>query len=66
MKNFKKEISEDPIADNHSGNLLTIGQSVRIQLDYPINTTNNNRLGGTFRTSDIRWSSKTYQITEVY
>ena len=64
-KPLKKDFSEDLIADNYSGNLLTIGQSVRIQLDYPINTTDNKRLGGTFRTSDIRWSPKTYQITEV-
>ena len=42
-----------------------MGQSVHIQLDYPINTTDNKRLSGTFRTSDIRWSPKTYQITKV-
>ena len=64
-KTLTKEISEDPIADNYSGNLLTIGQNVRIQLDYPINTTDNKRLGGTFRTSDIRWSPKSYRVTEV-
>ena len=64
-KPLQKELYEDPIADDYSGKLLKIGQKVRLQLDYPINNTDNKRLGGTFRTSDIRWSPKTYEITEV-
>jgi hypothetical protein len=41
-KPLTKEIYEDPIADEYSsGNLLKIGQKVRIQLDYPINNTDN-------------------------
>jgi hypothetical protein len=64
-KPLVKEIYPDPIADKYSGNLLKIGQKVRIKLDFPINNTDNKRLNGTFRTSDIRWTPQTYEITEV-
>lgn len=64
-KPLKEAISDIPIVDEYTGNLLKIGQKVRLQLDYPINNTNNKRLHGTFRTSDIRWSPKIYEITEV-
>lgn len=64
-KPIDKEISEDPIADEFTGNLYKIGQKVRIQLDFPINNVDNKRLNGTFRSSDIRWSPKVYEITEV-
>ena len=60
------KIYPDPIvADEYSGKLLEIGQRVRIQLDYPINTTNEKRLIGKFRSSDIRWTTQIYKITEV-
>lgn len=64
-KPLEKEISDLPIADKYTGNLLKIGQKVRVQLDYPIRTTDNKRLNGTFRTSDIRFSPKIYEIEEV-
>lgn len=64
-KPLTKEISPFPIVDKYSGNLLSIGQNVRLQLDYPINTTNNARLNGKFRSSDIRWTPKTYKVSEV-
>lgn len=59
------EINPFPIVDEYSGNLLKMGQNVRLLLDYPINTTNNARLNGKFRSSDIRWSPKTYKVNEV-
>jgi len=62
---LKKEISDDPIVDKYTGNLLTIGQKVRLLLDKPIDTVKGNRLSGRFRSSDIRWTTKTYKITQV-
>lgn len=62
---LKTEINDEPIVDEYNGKLFKIGQSVRLLLDYPINTTNNARLNGKFRSSDIRWSPKIYKITEV-
>ena len=64
-KPLSEEISPFPIVDEYSGNLLKIGQKVRLLLDYPINTTNNARLGGKFRSSDIRWTPKVYEVDEV-
>ena len=62
---LKKEISDEPIVDKYTGKLLIIGQKVRVQLDYPINNINDKRINGTFRSSDIRFSPKTYEITQV-
>lgn len=62
---LKKEISDDPIVDEYTGNLLTIGQKVRLLLDKPIDTVKGNRLSGKFRASDIRWTPKIFKITEV-
>jgi hypothetical protein len=64
-KPLEKEISPYPLASKYSGNLLTIGDRVRYQLDYPINTVNHGRLSGKFRSSDIRWSPSIHRITEV-
>lgn len=64
-KPLKKEINSLPIVDGYSGNLFKIGQKVRLLLDKPINPVNNSRLHGTFRSTDIRWTNKVYEITEV-
>jgi hypothetical protein len=64
-KPLKKEINPLPLVDKYSGKLLPIGQNVRLLLDYPINNTNNARLYGKFRSTDIRWTPKIYKITEV-
>jgi hypothetical protein len=64
-KPLEQEISPFPIVDEYSGNLLNIGQKVRLLLDYPINATNNARLSGNFRSSDIRWTPKVYTVDEV-
>jgi hypothetical protein len=45
-----------PIVDKYSGKLLSIGQKVRLLLDYPVNNTNQARLGGKFRSTDVRWT----------
>jgi hypothetical protein len=64
-KPLKRETNPEPVVDKFTGKLLKKGQKVRLLLDYPINTTNNARLSGKFRSSDIRWSTKIYRITEV-
>lgn len=64
-KPLKKEISEDPIANKYSGNLLKMGQKVRIQLDKPKDTVKGNRLYGSFRSGDIRWTPEIHRITEI-
>lgn len=64
-KPLKKEISDDPIVDEYTGDLYKIGQKVRIQLDKPIDTVKGNRLYGNFRSSDIKWTTKIYTITQV-
>ena len=38
--------------------LLNIGQEVRIPIDKPIDHISNNRLMGSFRQGDLRWSKK--------
>ena len=62
---LKKEISPDPIANEYNGKLLKIGTKVRLQLDKPIDTVRGKRLIGDFRSSDIRWTTKIYKVTEV-
>lgn len=64
-KPLKEEIKPEPIVDEYSGKLLKIGQKVRLLLDYPVNNTNQARLSGNFRSTDVRWSQKVYTITEV-
>ena len=44
--------------------LLSIGTKVRIALDKPIETTDQ-RLHGTFRSTDIRWSPVAHEITNI-
>lgn len=62
---LKQEIDNMPIVDKWSGDLLRIGQNVRLLLDYPINNTNKSRIYGKFRSTDVRWTQKIYKITEV-
>lgn len=64
-KPLKNEISDIPLVDEYTGKMLNIGQKVRILLDHPINNTNNARLHGKFRSTDVKWSFQTYKITEV-
>jgi hypothetical protein len=53
-----------PIISNSNKKLLGIGKMVRTLLEYPQDV-NGKRLGGKFRSSDIRWSREEYAITEV-
>ena len=64
-KPINEAIREDPISNDYNKKLLTIGQSVRIQLDYPVNTTDGKRNYGEFRSTDIRWTPRIYKIEQV-
>jgi hypothetical protein len=64
-KPLTKEISQHPLTDDYTGKLLEIGQKVRLQLDYPINNTNQARVYGNFRATDVKWTQDIYKITEV-
>ena len=64
-KPLLKESNPLPLVDEYNGKLLQIGQKVRLKLDVPINNTNNARLGGTFRSTDIKFTPKIYKVTEV-
>ena len=61
---LNEAISEDPLSNKYNERLLHIGEKVRIQLDYPIDT-QGKRLHGEFRSTDIRWTPTVYTITQV-
>jgi hypothetical protein len=44
---------------------LAIGTHVRLLLDHPKDVYNEKRLGGKFRSADIRCTEKNYKIKEV-
>lgn len=64
-KPLTKEIYDEPLIDDNNSKMLTIGENVRLQLDYPINNTSEQRLHGKFREGDARWTKKTYKITDL-
>ena len=49
----------------YNQDILSIGSTVRVKLDYPISLIGEARLYGTFRASDIRWSKTIYPITNI-
>jgi hypothetical protein len=55
--------SKDPYIPDKTV-MLSIGQTVRVQLNKPVDTFSN-KLHGTFRASDIRWSRKLSKITNI-
>ena len=69
-KNVKINTNKyDPYADV-AGNkefieLLSIGDSVHIILDYPIRANDDKRVGSTFRSGDIRWSKNKFKIMHI-
>jgi len=52
--------------DKTNKHLLTIGTECRYLLDNPIRYTDGQRMHGTFRAGDIRWSKEHYPITRFY
>jgi hypothetical protein len=63
-KPINEAIREDPISNDYNKTLLSIGQSVRIQLDRPLDT-KGKRLPGEFRSTDFRWTPTIYKIEQV-
>jgi len=53
-------------ADEYSGELLDVGTKVRYQLDNPETYVEGERLHGTFRAGDIRFSKSIHEITQIY
>ncbi len=49
----------------HKGQLLKVGQKVRVALDGPINHLTRQPLGGRFRETDIRWDPKVRTVMSV-
>jgi hypothetical protein len=60
--NYKNKI---PYENKSDLDVLDIGQKVRVKLDSPKEFINDEKLHGTFRAGDIRWSSDTYKITNT-
>ena len=61
----KEAISEIPIITKNNYKMLNQDDKVRVLLDHPIDIYNSKRLGGTFRSGDIRYTIKVYKIKEV-
>lgn len=61
----KKVISDDPVCEGDTCNVLDQGTRVRVMLDNPIEVTKGNRLYGPFRATDIRWNPKIRIIKEI-
>ena len=65
-KNSKKKMKEEPPYISEDTIMLSVGTPVRVMLDKPIsNLTNSEKLHGTFRATDIRWSRGISKITNV-
>ena len=45
--------------------MLNQDDKVRVLLDHPTDIHNSKRLGGTFRSGDIRYTIKVYKIKEI-
>jgi hypothetical protein len=52
--------------NSSASNLIEEGTMVRVQLDNPVDTTDNRRLHGKFRVGDIRWSREVRPVTQIY
>ena len=61
----KHPLTNFPIWTDNNKNLLKEGQAVRILLDHPIEVHNNKRLGGKFRSGDIRWTKDVHVIKDI-
>lgn len=60
----RKIITESPKCSGDTCNLLKKGDKVRIKLNQPIETTGT-KLHGRFRTTDIKYTPRVYEIKEV-
>ena len=60
-----KEIHDLPLITKDNGDMLEIGQPVRLQLEKPKNYVTDASLQGGFRTGDKRWTNDTYKITDL-
>ncbi len=63
----KKRIEKytEPIFTKDNKDLLEFGEKVRIQLDMPVDVMDRKLHGHNFRATDIRWSTKIYEIYNI-
>ena len=68
-KDYTKEAIDpeklDPVP-NETGELLEIGQKVKVLLPKPIDYVEGQRLHGSFRAGDLKWSKEDYTIYGVH
>ena len=61
-KRKKPVLSSSPLG---KGEVLRVGQKVRVKLDHPIENINDKRVYGKFRVTDIRWNREPRTIMRV-
>ena len=60
----KKTLPNQPYIQKNTV-MLSIGQAVRVILDKPRDVATDKKLFGTFRATDIRWSTKLSKVTNI-
>jgi hypothetical protein len=59
------QLTNEPLGSGDSLNMLSIGDTVRVALDHPINPASGARIHGKFRSSDIRWNPTKRVIKQI-
>lgn len=62
---YKPDVNKPIVVNDYTGDLLPIGTKVRVKLEKPKDYLSGQRLTGTFRSGDVRWSKETHTITHV-
>ena len=58
------QVSDEPYFTKNNDEILPVGTKVRVQLDYPQDT-HGNKLHGSFRASDIKWSRNIEKVSQI-
>ncbi len=64
-KEAKMKLPDEPVCEGDSCNLLSIGDRVRVALEFPIDLVTGAKLHGKFRSSDIKWDPKIRIIKDL-
>jgi hypothetical protein len=56
--------SDEPYFTKNNDEILPVGTKIRVQLDYPQDV-HGNKVHGTFRTADIKWSRNIEKISNI-
>ncbi|EGG19721.1 hypothetical protein DFA_00299 [Cavenderia fasciculata] len=65
IKKDRKPLSDMPLCEGDSCELLDIGTKVRVKLDDPIDYNTDKRLIGKFRATDIKWNPEIKTIQDL-